>query len=72
MSKLREFRKELQITQMQLADLIKLPRYKIQLAEDGIRCLNHTEAHRLKSVFAPTSVSLPNWLNDLLWEEGYE
>lgn len=68
--KLKQFRREVGINQYELADAASIPRYKIQLAEQGIAILTKTEAERVLSKLGLSVKQIPDWMILLIDEGG--
>ena len=69
-SKLKFLRKELGLSQIELSMVSKVPRYKIQLCEQGVQCLSQAEANRLVRKLDQTHSGMPKWIVDLVEAEG--
>jgi DNA-binding XRE family transcriptional regulator len=65
MSKFKRFRIEMGLTQVELSLAAKIPRYKIQIAEQGVACFSADELAAINTVFAVKNLNL-NWMSELL------
>jgi transcriptional regulator with XRE-family HTH domain len=65
MSKIRDLRIEIDLTQFELAEATGVSRGKIQLAEKGYSVLSQDEAKRILSILTGHD-AWPNWADHLL------
>lgn len=65
-NKLQVFRREIGINQYELAEVAKVPRYKIQLAEQGIAVLTPTEVDRILRKLGIKVKPVPIWATELI------
>jgi transcriptional regulator with XRE-family HTH domain len=61
MSKLKKFRSDLNLSQIEFADITGVARHRIQIAEAGIPILRPQEIRRVAKIVAPDS-PVPDWL----------
>lgn len=64
--KLKQFRREVGITQYELADVAGVPRYKVQLAEQGIAVFTDAEAKRVLVKLGVNVNEMPIWMEQLI------
>lgn len=67
-SKAKLVRQDLGITQIELSIETEIPRYKIQLIDQGIPCLTCDEAERLTLALGKHPDRMPRWIKCLVKE----
>lgn len=65
-SRFKLIRQEMGISQITLSIEAEIPRYKIQLADEGIRCINDAEARRLAQALGYSAEKMPFWISTLI------
>lgn len=65
----RFYRHEIGLSQIELAEAARVPRYKIQLSERGIASLTHDEGRRIARKLGAVDSPLPEWISCLVEPE---
>lgn len=68
--KIKELRREVGLSQYELAEVSKVPRYKVQLTEQGIACLAVDELTRILKMLGLKYDPSNEWMNQLIDNEA--
>lgn len=69
MNKLRIYREEAGLSQIELSDLLNIGRHKIQTAEAGVKVFTQDEVKKLKEILVKNAKEIPEWLSALVCEK---
>lgn len=69
-AKFKFYRREMGLSQYELGAAAGVPRYKIQLIEQGIGCLSENEGKRIFRILGLKFDSSVTWMADLIFDGG--